>query len=91
MPTIRRSDKFIKELQKLVKKGVLDVEQVEKFLRLIVENPRHPSLRVKKIQGTEDIFEASVNMAVRVTFQYIKPDIVYLRNIGEHDMTLKRH
>jgi len=91
MPTIRRSDKFIKELQKLVKKGVLDVEQVEKFLRLIIENPRHPSLRVKKIQGTEDIFEASVNMAVRVTFQYIKPDIVYLRNIGEHDMTLKRH
>lgn len=90
MPTISRSDRFIKEFQKLIKKGVLDIDQVEKFLRLIADNPRHPSLRVKKIQGTDDIFEASVNMAVRVTFQYVKPDTIYLRNIGEHDMTLKR-
>ncbi|MDT8900400.1 type II toxin-antitoxin system YafQ family toxin [Anaeroselena agilis] len=90
MPKISRSDRFIKELQKLVGKGVLTIEQVEKFLRLIEENPRHPSLRIKKIQGTADIFEASVNMSIRVSFQYIKPDTVYLRNIGEHDMTLKR-
>lgn len=90
MPIISRSDKFIKELQKLVSKGVLSIEQVEKFLRLIEENPRHPSLRIKKIQGTTDIFEASVNMNIRVSFQYIKTDTVYLRNIGEHDMTLKR-
>lgn len=90
MPKISRNDKFIKELQKLVGKGVLTIEQVEKFLRLIEENPRHPSLRIKKVQETADIFEASVNMSVRVSFQYIKPDTVYLRNIGEHDMTLKR-
>ncbi len=90
MPKISRSDRFIKELRKLIDKGVLTIEQVEKFLRLIEENPRHPSLRIKKIQGTTDIFEASVNMSVRVSFQYIKPDTVYLRNIGEHDMTLKR-
>jgi mRNA-degrading endonuclease YafQ of YafQ-DinJ toxin-antitoxin module len=91
MPQISRSERFIKELQKLFKKGALDVEQLEKFLRLITDNPRHPSLRIKKLQGTEDIFEASVNMAVRVTFQYVKPDIIYLRNIGEHDITLKRY
>ncbi|MDR3565583.1 MAG: cytotoxin [Negativicutes bacterium] len=90
MPKISRSDKFMKELQKLIRKGVLSIEQVEKFLRLIEEDPRHPSLRIKKIQGTTDIFEASVNMSVRVSFQYAKPDTVYLRNIGEHDMTLKR-
>ena len=70
---------------------MLDIAQVEKFLRLIEENSRHPSLRVKKIQGTEDIFEASINMAVRVTFQFVKPDTIYLRNIGEHDITLKRY
>ncbi|MBP2651412.1 MAG: hypothetical protein H6Q74_2237 [Firmicutes bacterium] len=91
MPQISRSDKFIKELPELIRKGALKVEQVEKFLRLIAENPRHPSLRVKKIQGTLDIFEASVNMSVRITFQFVKPDTVYLRNIGEHDMTLKKY
>ncbi len=29
-------------------------------------------------------------MAARVTFHDIKPDTIYLRNIGEHNMTLKR-
>jgi len=91
MPKIGRSDRFIKELKKLVVKGIVDIGQVEKFLRLIADEPRHPSLRVKKIQGTTDIFEASVNMAIRVTFQFIKPETIYLRNIGEHDMTLKRY
>jgi len=91
MPLISRSDKFIKEIKKLITKKILTVEQVEKFLRLIADNPRHPSLRIKKIQGTVDIFEASVNMSVRVTFQYIKPDTIYIRNIGEHEMTLKRY
>lgn len=90
MPTISRSDRFIKELRKLISKGVLTIEHVEKFLRLIEENPRHTSLRIKKIQVTTDIFKASVNMSVRVSFQYIRPDTVYLRNIGEHDMTLTR-
>jgi mRNA-degrading endonuclease YafQ of YafQ-DinJ toxin-antitoxin module len=87
MPLISRSDRFIKELHKLIKKGILTVDQVENFLRMIADNPRPPSLRVKKIQGTETIFEASVNMSVRATFQYIKPDTIYLRNIGEHDIT----
>jgi len=91
MPKIGRSDRFIKELKKLIVKGIVDIGQVEKFLRLIADEPRHPSLRVKKIQGTTDIFEASVNMALRVTFQFIKPETIYLRNIGEHDMTLKRY
>lgn len=88
---IKRSDRFLKEIQKLLKRGCLDFAQLEKFLHLMNENPRHPSLRVKKIQGTKDVFEASVNMAVRVTFQYIKPDTIFLRNIGEHDSTLKRY
>ena len=30
-------------------------------------------------------------MGIRVTFQYIKPDTIYLRNVGEHDITLKRN
>lgn len=82
MPKISRSDKFIKDLQNLISQGILNIEQAEIILRLIAENPRHPSLCIKRIQGTADVFEASVNMAVHVTFQYIKPDKVYLRSIG---------
>ena len=91
MPKLYRSERFVKELKKLLKKGVLTAIQLEKFLLLIESNPQHPSLRTKKIQGTDEIFEASITMGIRVTFQYIKPDTIYLRNVGEHDKTLKRN
>ena len=90
MPNLYRSDRFVKELKKLLKKGILTATQLEKFLLLIESNTQHPSLRTKKIQGTDEIFEASITMGIRVTFQYIKPDTIYLRNVGEHDLTLKR-
>lgn len=51
--------------------------------------PFHPSLRAKRIQGTLDIWEASVTMKYRLTFQ-IHEDTLYLRVIGDHDPTLKR-
>ena len=58
-------------------------------LDLMIENPRHPSLRVKKIQGQAAIFEASITMSIRLTWQYSE-DGILLRNIGEHDQTLKK-
>lgn len=61
---------------------------VKTKIRLMAENPFHPSLRTKKVQGTQGIFEASINMAYRITWEYYK-DGILLRNIGEHDATLK--
>ena len=91
MPKLHRSDRFLKQLKKLLKSGAITLAQVEKFLHLMEENPQHPSLQAKKVQGTAGIFEASLNMAIRVTFEYIKADTIYLRNIGEHDSMLKRN
>ena len=48
----------------------------------------HPSLRVKNIQGTSDIWEASPSMGLRITFQ-LRDELIILRNCGEHDKTLK--
>jgi len=53
------------------------------------ENLRHPGLRVKKIQGTETIWEARAGLAIRITFE-IKGEAILLRNVGRHDKTLKR-
>lgn len=50
------------------------------------QDPRHPSVRTKKVQGTLDIYEASINMAYRMTWQYHE-DGILLRNIGEDDKT----
>ncbi|MDD2402463.1 MAG: hypothetical protein PHI90_01670 [Clostridia bacterium] len=57
-------------------------------LALMNQNPKHPSLRAKKIKGVSDIYEASITMNYRMTWQYYKNGIL-LRNIGEHDKTLK--
>jgi len=86
MPNLHRSNKFIRELKKLLKKGIISSDQVEKFLKHVEDNPQHPSLRTKKIQGTDAIYEASINMAIRVTFHYVKPNTIYLRNVGEHNI-----
>jgi len=52
---------------------------------LCENNPRHPSLRVKKIQGAGNIWEMSVTKSYRITFQR-KEEIILLRNTGTHDI-----
>ena len=41
-------------------------KQLKNKLELLAENPSHPSLRTKRIQGTTDLFECSVNMDIRI-------------------------
>jgi mRNA interferase RelE/StbE len=60
----------------------------KKKLALMAENPMHPSLRTKKIQGRENVYECSISMAIRMTWEY-KDEKIFLRSIGEHDSTLK--
>lgn len=64
-------------------------QQARKAIRLFRENPHHPGLRVKKIKGTESIWEARVSRSIRMTFE-VHGDLIVLRNIGEHDKTLAR-
>ena len=53
------------------------------------ENLRRPSLKVKKIQGTDDIWEARAGLPIRITFE-IKENAIILRNVGRHDEALKK-
>jgi mRNA interferase RelE/StbE len=82
---IHYSDKFREKVEKLP-------QDIKKLLRnkleIMIDNPRHPSLRSKEIQGQANIFEASVTMGIRITWQYTD-DGILLRNIGDHDKTLK--
>lgn len=61
---------------------------VQKAIRLMSHDIKHPSLRTKKMEGTEYIFEASANMDIRITFHTEKPDRLILRNCGHHDRIL---
>ncbi|MEG6512980.1 hypothetical protein [Desulforamulus ruminis] len=73
-----------------VKRLSLEERRVlKKKFEFLMENPRHPSLRTKKIQGQDRIFEASITMEIRMTWEYMEDGGILLRNIGEHDKTLK--
>lgn len=63
--------------------------QTKEALKKMASDLRHPSLQVKKIKGTRDIWEARVSLDCRLTFNMVKDKIV-LRNVGRHDETLKR-
>jgi mRNA interferase RelE/StbE len=78
------SDLFLENVNRL---PVDTKKALKKKLDLLVDNPKHPSLRTKKIKGTNDIFEASINTDIRITWEFYE-DGILLRNIGRHDKTL---
>jgi mRNA interferase RelE/StbE len=60
-----------------------------KAIENLIADMKYPSLRVKKIKGTKNIWEARASRSLRMTFQ-IEGDTIVLRNIGQHDETLGR-
>jgi mRNA-degrading endonuclease RelE of RelBE toxin-antitoxin system len=65
-----------------------DRERVQKALRMMAEDLRHPGLRVKRIQGTAGIWEARAGRSIRLTFEVTGGDLL-LRNVGRHDKALR--
>ncbi|MDD2234742.1 MAG: cytotoxin [Desulfitobacteriaceae bacterium] len=67
---------------------MLFADKMEQF----INDWRHPSLRAKRIQGTDGVWEAGLNMSVRFTFEWIEENgkqICLLHNIGDHDHVLR--
>jgi mRNA-degrading endonuclease YafQ of YafQ-DinJ toxin-antitoxin module len=61
-------------------------KRVDKALLLLAENRYHPSLRLKRVKGTDDIWEASASMSIRLTFKLLEDgNIIQLRNVGAHE------
>jgi mRNA interferase RelE/StbE len=59
-------------------------EATHKKLSLFLNDPNHPSLRIKRMSGTERIWEMSITMNYRLTFE-LDEQWVLLRRIGTHD------
>lgn len=82
---VEYSPRFKKNLAKL---ELLNRKAVQKAVGLMIQDPRHPSLRTKRVQGTDKVFEASANMDLRITWEYIDDSAILLRNVGHHDEAL---
>ncbi len=78
-----RFQKHYKDLNDIEKK------QLRNKLDILSENPMHPSLRTKRIQGTEDLYECSVNMDIRIIWFYEGDTMIILVDVGHHDILKK--
>ena len=80
---------FSKPFEKSFKKLPVKIrEAVYNKLERYIANPKHPSLRVKKIKGTASIWEMSITMNYRLTFEESER-FIFLRKIGTHDLLNK--
>lgn len=77
------TDRFKKHFKKL---NANEKKQLMGKLELLRESPMHPSLRTKRIQGTTDLFECSVNMDIRIIWFYEGDIIIVLADVGHHDI-----
>lgn len=75
-----RFQKHFKELT------IQEKKQLKSKMELLAENPYHPSLHIKKIQGTTDLFECSVNMDIRIIWYYEGDKMIIMVDVGHHDI-----
>lgn len=87
---IRYKFTFTKRFQKHFKYlNNNEKKQLRKKLELLSQNPLHPSLRTKHIQGSQNLFECSVNMDIRIIWSYDGKEIIVLIDTGHHDILYK--
>jgi mRNA interferase RelE/StbE len=83
---IGRSDQFKKAWTQL---SEADKKLARKAIEMMLEDMRYPSLRIKKVKGAGDVWEARASYSMRITFE-LAQDTIILRNIGKHDDVLKQ-
>lgn len=81
---IARTARFKKAWEKLNER---ERTLARKAITNLARDIRYSALRIKKMQGTDYIWEARASLSLRITFQ-IEGDTIILRNIGHHDEAL---
>ena len=81
MYKLKYSITFAKSLKRLTPD---EQKAVASKLKLLIQNPFYPSLRTKKVQGLDSIFEMSVNMDIRILWKYENGVIILLLDVGHH-------
>ncbi len=74
--------------------GTREKKAIDKAVKILADNPRHPSLNIHKAKnvrgkystGGKDVFIAYATRKLRFTFEYgPEPGMIALRNCGYHD------
>jgi len=62
---------------------------INRCVKLLGTNHRHPGLQIHRVQGTAGVWEAYVDRANRVTFDWVG-NAIRLRNNCNHDIVTRR-
>ncbi len=81
-----RTERFKRAYRKL---ETAEREMVKKALRQLAEDRSHPGLRLKRMQGTDGIWEVRAGRDLHITFEFVN-EVTVLRNVGHHDETLRQ-
>lgn len=80
---------FTKRFQKDYKKLPEDIrERADQKLDFLLQDFRHPSLRIKRVKRYKEVYELTVTMQYRCLFK-IEGNSYYLARIGKHDEILR--
>jgi mRNA-degrading endonuclease RelE of RelBE toxin-antitoxin system len=79
---LARTQRFKKEFESLPPPIQ---ERARKQLALLLTNPRHPSLQIKKMKGYENLWEGRITQKYRFTFR-VEGETFLLLRIGTHDL-----
>ncbi len=79
---LRPTEQFTKDYERLPQRLQ---DRVDKALGLLLENPLHPSLQIKKITGRENRWEGRVTLQYRFVFS-IEGDAYLLPRLATHDL-----
>ncbi len=71
----KRFEKHFKKMTPAEKK------LIKSKVEMLAEDPIHPSLRTKRIQGTDKLFECSVNMDIRIIWYYEGDELIMLLDV----------
>jgi hypothetical protein len=83
---IELTERFVRQYAKLPRAVQ---RKVDKALRLLDRDSRHPGLHSHQVESAPGIFEAYVDSKYRMTFER-RQDVFIMRNVDSHDECLRK-
>ena len=80
---LRLTNSFEREFVRITRGNIPLKKKVAKTLNLIIQNPKHPSLRLHKLEG-DNYWSISVDKSIRVLIIF-ENEIIYAYHIGKHE------
>jgi len=80
---LRFTQAFDKEFKKITKRNLTLKKKVIKQLRTLLKNPKHPSLRLHKLEGIK-YWSISISKSLRILLLFEK-QAIYVYHIGKHE------